>query len=252
MTNVCLIFAICILPLESCHSDDMGAVSGFVKFPGETPPPSMYANESDHDCPHGIGQNHLIVKQETLGLKNVLVVLERTDRRVMPTRLSVELAMDGCRLLPRIFWVPLGTSLALTDKDGARHHLRALQKGNTLFEADLSPDTPSVRRPMVVPGLYQINCDHHPWERAWIYSSPHDSVAITDAEGRFVIKGVPPGRYVIHAWHEGWVPLPVNPGGGHPEFVPMRDVRTIKVRADQTTDVLFDTLSSLADPSFPN
>jgi hypothetical protein len=206
----------------------------------------MFANESDHDCPPGIGQNHLLVKQETRGLQNVIVILERSDRRVMPTMLQVELAMVGCQCVPRIQWVPLGTSLLLVDKDGARHHLHAYKGDNTQFEADLAPDLPPARRPLVVPGLYKINCDRHPWERAWIYVSPHDSVAITDAQGRFTIKNVPVGHYRIRAWHEGWQ----EKGGtrdGRLEFVPMQDIREIKVRESEDTEVIFDTLEPTFD-----
>jgi hypothetical protein len=228
------------------RAEGTGRITGFAKFPGETPPRNMYANESDPDCPRGIGQNHLLVKQETRGLQNVVVVLDRTDRRVMPTMLQVELAMVGCQLQPRIQWIPLGTSLLLVDKDGAKHHLHAYKGDDTQFEAELSADSPSARRPLVVPGLYKINCDRHPWERAWIYVSPHDSVAITDAQGRFTMKNVPTGRYRIRAWHEGWEDKG-NGKEGHPEFVPMQDIREIKVRENEDTEVLFDTLSPTFD-----
>ena len=221
---------------------DAATVRGFVKFPGETPPRNMFANASDSDCPRGIAQNHLLVKQETRGLKNVLIILERADRRVMPTRLQAELSTVGCELLPRVQWLPLGTSLLLTNKDGARHHIHALQRGNTVFEADLSADSPPMRRPLIVPGLYKINCDRHLWERAWIYVSPHDSIAVTDAQGRFMIKNVSEGSYRIRAWHEGWQPNAGN-RDGRLEFVPMQDIREIKVGENQNVEVIFDDLS---------
>src|SRR4029077_2548008 len=86
---------------------EAGTITGFVKFPGETPPRNMFANASDHDCPHGIPQTHLLVKQETRGLQNAVVVLERSDRRVMPSRLQSEIQTVGCELLPRVQWLPL-------------------------------------------------------------------------------------------------------------------------------------------------
>src|SRR5437016_4847694 len=83
-----LILAFCT---TLARADGTGRIAGFVKFPGETPPRNMFANASDHDCPHGIPQTHLLVKQETRGLQNALVVLDRRDRRVMPTPLQAEL-----------------------------------------------------------------------------------------------------------------------------------------------------------------
>jgi hypothetical protein len=207
----------------------------------------MFANLSDHDCPSGIPQTHLLLNPYTLGLQNALVILERQDRRVMPTRLQVSLITVGCQLLPRIQWVPLGASLALVDKDGATHHLRATFRGNTVFEADLSPESPNARRPAVVPGLYQVDCDLHPWERAWIYVSPHDSVAVTDAKGHFVMKNVPPGKYKIRIWHEGWVEQPKE-ADGRLKFMPMQDVRQVRVLENNDSEVTFDTLRSDLPP----
>ena len=235
-----------VLSASLACAEGTGRITGFVKFPGETPPRNMFANASDQDCPRGIAQNHLLVKQETRGLKNAFVILERLDRRVMPTRLQAELSTVGCELLPRIQWAPLGTSLFLADKDGARHHIHALQGDNTLFEADLSADGPPARRPLVVPGLYKINCDRHPWERAWVYVSPNDSVAITDTQGLFLIKNVPAGRYRIRAWHEGWE-IKAGSRDKRLEYVPMEDIREVKVIENETSEMIFDALSPTFD-----
>jgi len=32
----------------------------------------------------------------------------------------------------------------------------------------------------------------------------HPYFAVTDAAGRFRLDDVPPGRYRVYAWHEGW------------------------------------------------
>jgi len=117
-----VILALCV---SLVRAEEFGRITGSVKFPGEAPPRNMFANASDHDCPHGIAQTHLLLNPYTLGLQNALVILDRSDRRVMPTRLNAELSMVGCMLIPRIQWVVLGTSLALTNKDGATHHLHA-------------------------------------------------------------------------------------------------------------------------------
>lgn len=202
----------------------------------------MFANPTDLDCPHGIAQNHLLVKQETRGLSNALVVLERQDVRVMPTRLAAMLTVVGCQLLPRVQWLAQGTSLLLVSKDRGPHHLKAMRKGNILFDVRVSPEQPMQRRPLVVAGLYKVDCLKHPWERSWIYVSPHESAAVTDAEGRFLIKNVPPGRYRISARHEGWE-LDTTQQGTRLEYIPMLDQRQIVVRKNQTTEVLFDTLS---------
>jgi len=210
----------------------------------------MFANASDDACPRGIAQTHLLVKQETRGLQNALVTLERDSRRVMPTRLQARLVMDGCQLLPRVQWIPLGSSLALINKDPARHQLIAMQGDNQLFEADLPPDGAPLRRPFVVPGMYEISCRRHLWERAWVYVSPHDSVALTDSLGEFSMKNVPIGRYAIRVWHEGWKTQGVD-RSGRPRFSPVEEVQEITVHDQETSRMTFENLTATFTGAVP-
>ncbi len=204
----------------------------------------MFANRDDHDCPHGIAQNHLIVEQRRRGLKNALIMLDLADRPpalVGPTPRSVELATLGCILTPRVLTIPAGTSLILHDKEGALHELHALRKENTAFKVTLSRADERVRRPLVNPGLYKMNCERHLWERAWVYVTPHPYVAVTDAKGEFKIEGVPPGHYHLRAWHEGWVEKSKD-REGRLEFQPMEETLSVKVHAKKSTAVSFENL----------
>jgi hypothetical protein len=40
--------------------------------------------------------------------------------------------------------------------------------------------------------------------RAFVHAFAHPYFAVTDAHGRFVIAGVPPGIHTLTLWHEGW------------------------------------------------
>jgi len=120
-----------------------------------------------------------------------------------------------------------------------------------MFEVDLSADVLSARRPLVVPGLYKINCDRHLWERAWILASPHDSVAVTDSQGEFTIKKVPAGRHQIRLWHEGWSEA-AKDHSGRLEFQPEQQIQEMKVQENQETRVIFDDLAPAFNVNSPN
>ena len=47
----------------------------------------------------------------------------------------------------------------------------------------------------------KFQCDVHPWMFAWVsvFDSPFFSVS--DKDGKFVIKNVPPGKYTVEAAH---------------------------------------------------
>ena len=47
-----------------------------------------------------------------------------------------------------------------------------------------------------------VKCNIHPWMRAYIAVFKHPYFAVTDRDGKFEIKNLPPGTYTIKAWQE--------------------------------------------------
>ena len=45
---------------------------------------------------------------------------------------------------------------------------------------------------------------------AFVYVASHPYVALTDNNGEFVIKDVPPGTYTLKMWHEGVILKDIN------------------------------------------
>ena len=219
-----------------------GTIEGTVFFPGETPPPAMFA-AGDPLCPHGIAQNHLLVKHTNLALQNAVVILD-VDHGIPIKPVRGQIATQGCMFSPRIQWLPAGSSLQLKNEDGAHHEIHAVQQDVTAFDVPLPGKQTLARRPLIHLGFYKINCQRHLWERAWIYVSEHPYVAITDSDGHFLIQNVPPGHYSIRVWHEGWTETDKDPDG-RIEYIPMGQTRDVKVAPDHTVQVIFDSLEAL-------
>jgi hypothetical protein len=55
-------------------------------------------------------------------------------------------------------------------------------------------DTPELMVP--------IKCNQHPWMKMYLSVSSHPYFAVTGADGKFQITGLPPGEYTIAALHE--------------------------------------------------
>ena len=51
--------------------------------------------------------------------------------------------------------------------------------------------------------LIPVKCNQHPWMKAYIGVMKHPFFAVSDDDGAFEIKGVPPGTYTVVAWREG-------------------------------------------------
>jgi len=50
--------------------------------------------------------------------------------------------------------------------------------------------------------MLPVRCNNHPWMNAFINVSATPFFAVSDAEGHFELRGLPPGEYTIGAVHE--------------------------------------------------
>ena len=139
-------------------------------------------------------------------LAGVVVWLEGIARGAPIEARDIEVQIGGCDLAPRVQLAPVGSTVAFSSTDGAEHSPRLIlwdghrDLGSAVAPADGSPG----KRRLRVPGLVQMRCDAHPAARAWIWVQDHPYYALTGAGGTYRIPGIPPGRYVLHAWHEGF------------------------------------------------
>jgi hypothetical protein len=108
-----------------------------------------------------------------------------------------------CRYEPHILLVPENQSLKLQSSDAVLHtvHMDGAASYNLPFPFTNQP----VTRTMPVAGLVNVRCNGgHAWMNATIMVVSHPYYAVTDENGKFELTGVPPGKYQVVAWHEGW------------------------------------------------
>jgi hypothetical protein len=75
---------------------------------------------------------------------------------------------------------------------------------------------------------YTVNCNIHPWMKAWVLVLDHPYATVTDKYGKFEIKDAPAGKYRLVVWHEDIGYL----GGAKG-----RDGMKINIKANGVTDV---------------
>ena len=100
---------------------------------------------------------------------------------------------------------------------------RRARDGETLGAADHTVD--EREKPVRVLGETRrrvelgvaFECNLHPWMKAWVCVVDHPWFTVTGEDGVFVLQGVPPGDYVLEAWHEKFgkktAKVSVPPGG---------------------------------------
>jgi hypothetical protein len=146
------------------------------------------------------------------GVVGALVWLEDVARgKPFADAPPADLVVHGCALAPRAVIVPPGGALTVRNDDPVRHEVQLAAAG-TLDAPALAGDAPLFTWPMPLegqrfartlaePGLFVAHADGAPRPRALVLVPRHPYVAVTDADGRYRLDGVPPGTYVVRAWH---------------------------------------------------
>jgi plastocyanin len=138
-------------------------------------------------------------------LQNVFVYVKDglgTRTYATPTT-PVALDQKGCRYVPHVVGVQVGQPVLIANSDATLHNVNSAPKNNRGFNFGQVPSTPAVTRTFDKPEIgVPFRCDVHSWMNAYAGVVPHPFFAVTDANGAFEIKGLPPGTYEIEAWHE--------------------------------------------------
>ncbi len=131
----------------------------------------------------------------------------------------VVLDQKGCQYTPHVFGMIAGQTIDVKNSDKTLHNVHSLPKKNQLF--NFSQPNPAVKSLKGRAGFpkpemdIKIKCDAHPWMNARCHVMKHPFFDVTKdhvecpkgsgkepQRGTFEIGELPPGDYVIEAWHE--------------------------------------------------
>lgn len=169
----------------------------------EIPQPTTVPVGADpQHCGHERSLEDYVIDTDTRGVRYVLLHLEGGSFGAWSNPSHERLILDNtnCRFEPHAAVATVGSVLEVKNSDKVLHTVHAYHGAS--FNIALPPGGASVERRLTVPGLIQFRCDAHGWMNAFLRVNRHPFHAVTDFRGRFSIDRVPPGRYVLKAWHE--------------------------------------------------
>jgi hypothetical protein len=104
----------------------------------------------------------------------------------------------------RVGFVRVGDEVEMVSREARFHSLHA--GGDAFFTLTFpDPDRPRRRR-LTSCGLVELSsAANYYWMRGYLFVADHPYFARTDAQGRFRLERVPPGRYEVVCWHPSWV-----------------------------------------------
>jgi plastocyanin len=114
---------------------------------------------------------------------------------------DTEIAMHDKEYIPHVRVVPAGSTVAFPNQDPFRHNVFSNSVAGP-FDLGLTPRGGAARNSFRRPGTYAIYCNIHSRMSAFVVAVATPWYTQANADGSFVLRGVTPGRYVLHAWHE--------------------------------------------------
>lgn len=113
------------------------------------------------------------------------------------------LDQKGCRYVPHVLGVMATQPLKILNTDTADHNIHDLPRNNPEWNESQSPTDPPLTKTFPHPEtMIAIQCNQHPWMRAYVNVMSHPYFAVSAADGSFTIKNLPPGEYTLVAVHE--------------------------------------------------
>ncbi len=149
----------------------------------------------------------LMVDPATKGIQNVFVFFEKAPAGAAPIAAPDKQIFDqvGCKFIPHGMIIRTKKPLMVLSDDAVGHNTHTYPGRNSGFNGAIGAKertgvaityAQSEREP------FSVKCDVHPWMSAYHLPLDHGYAAVTDAEGKFVIKGLPAGSHQLKVWHE--------------------------------------------------
>ena len=183
-------------------------VSGKVLFQGTAPASQKIPTDADPTCqlahPDGVSLDEVVVNSNGT-LKNVFVYVKQgLEGKTFETpKQPVVLDQNGCQYQPHVFGIQTNQPLEIRNSDDTLHNVHALPKNTKEFNLGMPIKGMKLTKTFTAPEvMVKIKCEVHPWMAGYVGVLGHPFYSVTHSEGTFEIKDIPPGQYIVEAWHE--------------------------------------------------
>jgi plastocyanin len=181
----------------------VATVSGTVKFDGTAPKPSKIDMSQDPGCKGANEAETLVVSGGDLANVFVYVKDGLGNRTFDVPSAPVVLEQKGCQYHPHVLGVMSGQTVDIKNSDPTTHNIHPTPKDNREWNESQPPSSPDIQKNFAREEIMlPVKCNQHPWMKMYVNVVKSPFFAVTTKDGKYEIKGLPPGDYTIAFVHE--------------------------------------------------
>jgi len=198
-----------------------GTIKGHVRLTGKLPGNPIIRMGMDPMCSK-MNAGKRVIQQYFVAtidgsLANVFVRLKGNVPQTPIPSQPVVIDQQACVYTPRVVGARVGQTVQVKNSDMLLHNVDASSGKNNGFNV-AQPRAGLVYefKPKNEEIMLHLKCDVHNWMNAYVGIVTNPYFAVSNTMGTFEIGRVPPGTYMLEAWHErfGLVSKPVTVKAG--------------------------------------
>jgi plastocyanin len=152
---------------------------------------------------------------------NAAVYIDKIPGKTFaPPPAPVTLDQVNLTFVPHVVPVLVGTKVAFPNSDDIRHNVFS-PTPSSRFNLGTYPKSVTKYYVFDKPGPVTLLCNVHAEMSAYVIVTETPYFAVSDKAGKFTLKDVPPGKYVLKVWHEKAKPTSME--------IVLGDNQTVKV-----------------------
>lgn len=137
-------------------------------------------------------------------LENVVVYISAgADDASAPSQ-AVTFTQKGCQYVPHVLAMHIGQELKVVNDDQTSHNIHPLAKVNREWNKSQPPGTPPLSEKFDKEEFIPVKCNVHPWMHGYFAVLKTTHYSISGENGGFSLPNLPPGKYTVTAWQEGY------------------------------------------------
>jgi plastocyanin len=178
-------------------------VNGTVKLDGTAPKPAKIDMSQDPAC-KGNNLAQTIVA-DSGNLANVFVYVKDGlgERTFDVPKDSTTIDQKGCQYHPHVLGVMTGQNIEIRNDDPTTHNIHPTPKDNREWNESQPPKAAALEKTFAREEvMLPVKCNQHPWMKMYINVVKTPFYAVTGSDGKYEIKGLPPGDYTLAFVHE--------------------------------------------------